>query len=970
VRIRHLLAFALALPLALGAFHLTSTHVGIRGDAVASTEGFFGRGMFAAVGDLALGTDHQLSDLEIFERDLYWVKQRYVDERSLDPEAMFQAGLDHVERAVDEVMFIREPGGRRLQVSVGAHSTVIMLQPVTSFTALHGQLQRVATVLDAHLSADVDRPMVEYAFVNGALSTLDPHSMLLPPVSAKEMDVDNQGEFGGLGIEITVREGRLTVKAPLEGTPASRAGLKAGDHIIRIEDESTINMDLSDAVSRLRGKVGSPVRIKVKRKTAPTPLPFTIVRDVIRINPVEGQLLEGNVGYVRVKSFHGRTSADLEVLLTRFRREAGGAMQGLILDLRSNPGGYLHQAVEVSDRFLQDGVIVATIEGAEQRREEERASRAGTEPDYPIAVLVNGSSASASEIVAGALRNQNRAVIIGERTFGKGSIQHLYNNRDESKLKLTVGKYLTPGDHSIQSVGISPDILVQPSVLRAAETEGDPPVASLYYREWLEREEDLDKNLGSNKESFGAEAAGDPALSVRYLRPELDDDAEWDPRQDWEVGFAREVLLAADGHRRAEVLLSAQDVVVRRGAQEEASIVEAFAGLGIDWRAGQAPLAPTEVQLDVRLELSNGERLIPGEDGEVRLFVTNTGSAPVEQLSALTISENAWLDHREFYFGHLGPGETRSFPQKVSLNEGYGATKNPVQIRFRTPEQPSLLEVEQMVQSSARGLPRFAYALALHDDGSGTSQGNGDGRPDVGEIVDLELTVTNIGDGETVEAFARVKNRSGRTLDLRVGGHELGIATTADGTPCDPMGDDGEEVPKDCHHRLGPGASFTARMSFELREPDDEEEGWALDIQIGDNAAYDYTTIQRGGFYDYFQLEEELFLVPGQAFDGEERRPPIIQVTRSPGVETADPGVVISGVVEDPTGVRDVIIFHGKDKIFFRGGDAEMSVVPFTVDRTFEPGTNLVFILARNHRGLVSTWALDSWVPEGLAQTP
>ncbi|MDP6934520.1 MAG: S41 family peptidase, partial [Myxococcota bacterium] len=460
--LKHVFLLGLALPAGLLGYHMFAGWQAGNGNAAT-------RALSDAVSGLTLGHGYDLSDLKLLQRDLWYVETRYVEKERIDPENMFQGALEFVEREVPEVNFQREPRGSRLHVEVGSYTTVLLLEPITSFVALTSQLRRVAAILEDHLSNEVALPEVEYAFINGALSTLDPHTVLIPPEAAREMEVDNQGEFGGLGIEITTRNGRLTVKQPLEGTPAAMAGLQSDDHIVRIEEESTINMDLSDAVSKLRGPVGAPVTIKIMRTGFDAPREFTIIRDRIRINPVEGELLEGDIGYVRIKNFHANVSSDLDALLARLARESGGKPRGLVLDLRANPGGYLNQAVDVSNKFLSRGVIVTTVEGGTGKRQEQKATSAGTEFAYPIAVLVNGSSASASEIVAGALRNQHRAIIVGERTFGKGSVQHLYANNDESRLKLTVAKYLTPGDQSIQSVGISPDILLQPSVILKAD---------------------------------------------------------------------------------------------------------------------------------------------------------------------------------------------------------------------------------------------------------------------------------------------------------------------------------------------------------------------------------------------------------------------------------------------------------------------------------------------------------------------
>jgi carboxyl-terminal processing protease len=947
--LKHLALFGVALPTSFMGYHaLAGRSPGAGGASAPHQE------LVDAVQGFALGGSHELSDLELLERNLYHVEHRYVEKARLDPEAMFQGALDAVERDVGEVMFVREPHGRRLQVSVGAFSTVLLVEPISSFDVMVGQLRRVAAVLEDHLSDEVDHAEVEYSLINGALSTLDPHTVLLPPDAAREMEVDNQGEFGGLGVEIKVdRNGWLVVAQPMDGTPAHQAGLKAGDRILRIEDESTVNMDLVDAVDRLRGEVGTQVRILVEREGEKKPRTFTITRARIEIFKVEGELLEGAVGYVRIPSFHRNVSANLDALLARFKRESGGELRGLVIDLRDNPGGYLNQAFEVANRFLDDGVVVSTVEGGNRRREEQRATRQGTEPAYPIVVLVNGNSASASEIVAGALRNRDRAVIIGERSFGKGSVQHLYRNKDESNLKLTVAKYLTPGDHSIQSVGIPPDILLQPSVVRPGEGD-EEPLVSLYWREWTEREADLDRHLAQVDRSLE-----DATWRVRYLREASEDD-EPDPRSDWEVDFSRRVLLAARSARRADVLRSAQPVVEGARRTQEREIVAAFGAVGVDWSEGLNEARPS---LEIDLDLGEDGALVAGEEEEIVLRVRNTGAAPLSRLSAWTESENPWLDHKEFYVGRLAPGETRELTTRVTLHEGYLDEIVPVQVHFRDPSERRLSSQTVRVRSKAAPRPAFSYSLRVVDDGTGRSQGDGDGLPEPGEIVDLELTVVNTGDGPSSEAFARLGNKSGRALDLSRGRIRLGESKDAEGAPCPRPEAEG------CKRAMAPGSTAVGRFTFTLRELPPESEGWALQLRVGDNARYDYGAVQRGGFGEYFQVEERLLLRPGQPFDGTGRVPPRVRVTRAPELETSSAHVVLSGVVEDDESVRDVLVFHGEDKVFFQGGRGGDPALPFSVEPELKPGANLVTVLARDDQGLKATWSQAVWqdVPAATA---
>lgn len=944
---QHLLLVSLSAPLSYAGYHVLSGAAG---------EGAHAADIDLSAANFAVGGGYRLDELALLNRTLYYVSQRYVDSDRIDPERMFQAALDRVERKVPEVLFVREPGGRRLQVSVSDFETVLLIDPIEDLDRLYASLRRVAAILDEHVSEDVPLPELEYALVNGALSTLDPHSVLLPPRDAREMGVDNQGEFGGLGVKIEVREGRLVVDQPLPGTPADRAGLRADDRILRIEGESTLNMDLEDAVTRLRGEVGSPVTMLIERRGLAAPFTVTIVRARIDLNPVEGELLEGAIGYVKVTQFHRKVGRELDDHLARFHRELNGKpLKGVILDLRRNPGGFLNQAVAISDKFLDDGVIVSTVEGGGRRRDEERARASGTEPDYPMAVLVDGNSASASEIVAGALRNQGRAVIIGERSFGKGSVQHLYpNNQDDSSLKLTVAKYLTPGDHSIQSVGIPPDIALQSSLVRpapAAEGNGPAPdpVVSLYWRDWIDREASLDRHLENGPADTSA-----PPFTVRYLEDEPQDEIGASARGDWEVDFARELLLAAPGGRRAQVLKGAAPVVRARAEEEAVRIEAAFGALGIDWQAGENPASPS-VELALQVGPDGEDKLLAGASDEVALTITNTGAVPLYRLSALTHSETPWLDLREFYVGHLAPGASRTVRRRITVPAGAPDERARVEIVLRDPDTEALLRHPETVAIDGLGLPRFAYELRLIDDGSGDSKGDGDGIPEPGEVVELEVAVENIGTGAAERLLVRLHNESGKAVDLEQGRLRLGTLVDPDCTPV-----------ATCARRLGVGETATGRLRFGLVGPVPDE-GWSLELQVGDQERFDHTTVYRAGFYDHFQLTETLVLRPDAPLADHRRVPPQIHVSRAPALESPGSEVVLSGLVTDDQSVRDVVIWHNKTKLFYRGGDGA-SRLPFTASPTLDEGENILVVLARDELGLRSSWSQPTW--HGAATEP
>jgi len=307
--------------------------------------------------------------------------------------------------------------------------------------------------------------------IRGMLSTLDPHSAYMTPEMYKEMQVETKGEFGGVGIQIGVKENRLAVIAPIDGTPAQRAGIKAGDYITKVNEESTKDLTLMDAVQKMRGPKGTKVNLTIQRDGANDPLQFTLVRDTIKIESVKSKVLD-NIGYVKLTQFQEATGRDLGRVLKQFKDQK---VQSTILDLRNNPGGLLTAAVEVSEQFLPNGKLVVYTKGRESKKDEWFAKGKDQMDDSPMIILVNEGSASASEIVAGALQDYGRAVIVGTTSFGKGSVQTILPLGDGSGLRLTTAKYYTPKGRSIQSTGITPDIVVKPQPpTTVAKADGKP----------------------------------------------------------------------------------------------------------------------------------------------------------------------------------------------------------------------------------------------------------------------------------------------------------------------------------------------------------------------------------------------------------------------------------------------------------------------------------------------------------------
>jgi len=302
-----------------------------------------------------------------------------------------------------------------------------------------------------------DRKLLEQA-IRGMLGGLDPHSAYLSEEDFKDLQAGTKGEFGGLGIEVGMEDGFIKVIAPIDDTPAQRAGVLAGDLIIRIDDEPIRGLGLDEAVKRMRGEPGSEIVLTIMREGEEKPLRISVVRDIIRVASVKQRLLEPGFGYVRISQFQSHSTQDMLQAISKLKEDNDGPLRGLVLDLRNNPGGVLNAAVAISDAFLEQGLIVYTegrVPNAEQRFE---AGPDDVLEGVPMVVLVNGGSASASEIVAGALQDHRRAVIMGQQTFGKGSVQTIVPINDTSGIKLTTARYFTPNGRSIQAEGIVPDI--------------------------------------------------------------------------------------------------------------------------------------------------------------------------------------------------------------------------------------------------------------------------------------------------------------------------------------------------------------------------------------------------------------------------------------------------------------------------------------------------------------------------------
>ncbi len=403
--------------------------------------------------------------------------------------------------------------GAALAASFGAGAlaerSASAIPPRASAYRRLGVLSQVMAHIENSYVDAVDEDRLIDGAIRGMVGTLDPHSSYLNAEEYALLESDTTGQFGGVGVEIDARGDYLTVIAPIAGSPAARAGVRAGDEILQIEGRDARGLDVDEAVRRMRGAPGSHVRVVLQRRGQSEPLRLDLVREVVHVSSVESHVMEGGVGYLSIKSFQERASDEVGRALDELTRASNGRLRGLVLDLRNDPGGLLDEAIFIADEFLAEGVIVSTRGRDGSAQDEARAHAAGTRPDFPVVVLVNEYTASAAEILAGALQDHRRATLVGTRTFGKGSVQTVVDLPDGGALKLTIARYFTPSGRSIQAQGIAPDVQVEQVALPDAPAPGSP--------EAPERERDLDQHLPNN-ESNDPPPVEAPGSEIRDLQ--------------------------------------------------------------------------------------------------------------------------------------------------------------------------------------------------------------------------------------------------------------------------------------------------------------------------------------------------------------------------------------------------------------------------------------------------------------------
>ncbi|MFZ9094072.1 MAG: S41 family peptidase [bacterium] len=664
----------------------------------------------------------------------------YLELGRLDFSELQEAALLALEREIAEVRVVTPQSKSESQRILFRESTLVKLDSPLSLREMYEGLQSLILKLHEKLP-EYQSTELELIALGAIMSSLDPHSVVLPPSSYAEFNENTRGRFAGVGIVIGIRDKQLTIISLMEGGPAERAGLRIGDQVKEIDGESTKKMSLSAIMQGLRGEIGSRMDLTVERSGKE--ITYELQREDIQISSSDSVDLRFDDGipvrYIRLKLFQEDTSTDLEKQLDNL-----DSVAGLILDLRGNPGGLLQEAVRVSDLFLPpEKRIVSTQTNTDLTSYDSHQLLSSPKiQNIPIVVLVNGQSASASEIVSAALKVNNRAIVVGEQTFGKGSVQSIWGMPGNFGLKMTIARYLTPDNLSIQDVGVQPDLQLDPLYLsendihlRSLQQESKAENYILHYmRDSEDEETDMDKPLSA------AEIENDDyvRIAVRLLREHL-------PYQE-----TMKATLA-----RSHAMLQAQ--------AEKEVVSEILQQAKLDWTlSSPSPTELPELQISFEQEIDLGvwqgitPPFAPDRKLRIKVQLENKGSMPMERVLVVSESSIDWLDDIEFPFGKLEGGEKGLWVREIDVDQQENPSWLPLDFLVLEGEDQELLRKEFLWSVVPDALPTFSMGFQIIDNGSAGSVGNGDGIPQAGETLALKVNLEMQDPQELEEVVLRI----------------------------------------------------------------------------------------------------------------------------------------------------------------------------------------------------------------------
>ena len=713
-----------------------------------------------------------LSEHTLVAEVLMHLQLDYIDSEKLEPELLLEGALTELERMVPEVwvetQLHQSDSIQTLQVNVGNEKTFLSILQLQELYDLHLVLQKLKKHL-LQMDLQLTKSRIEQIFVNGILHQLDEYSVLLPKEIFHEFNINLGGHFAGVGLVVGMRDGYLTVIAPMDGSPASKAGMLPLDRIVEVDGEKNEHMTLDEILHRLRGEIGSPVKLSVLRKGHSKALQFVLHREQIQVESVVIYELgsEGkSVKYARIKNFQIETSQELKNKLGDLKNT-----EGLILDLRNNPGGLLEEAVKVSDLFLEwKKRIVSTKSSSESTTHYSKQLFANENYlTIPIIVLINHGSASASEIVAAALQQNERAIVIGQPSFGKGTVQTVWDLKKGYGLKLTVGEYLTPSGHSIHRIGVVPNLQLNPVSIpvKKADSQNVTQTTKTFENQNLpDLQSPVDLERFYMISGFEGEKTNnsEDSIKIRYLSrhsKQYDESQIVDKnvitdnlKEDIAIETARRALM----HWNTGNFKSVLQQISREIEQKElAKITGALAVHGIDWSLNPFLKSPA----GENLKLSWSAETISDDLLQLDVHLKNDGLIDAQRLIVVTKSSNGLLDGLEFPVGKLLPEKIETRSLQINISAGMMDEIEPVEMIIFDHNFQKIKSFKEQLRFPEKPVTFFRVSMKIFDNGEFGSEGNGDGKVQSGETIALSFKITNMSKKLIPELMFYIKGTEG-----------------------------------------------------------------------------------------------------------------------------------------------------------------------------------------------------------------
>ena len=831
------------------------------------------------------------------------IGKHYVAPKKIDTKKLFESAINEIEKEIPESLI--KMSKRSTDVTVGIAKKKFGAPPNSLYSIPH-KLKPIIEFIEQHREHYPDELTTEEAALTGLADALDPHTSYLPPKVFKEFKVGTQGKFGGLGIVISIRDGQLTVIAPLDNTPASRAGIKTGDKIIQINDESTINMSLTEAVNLMRGKVGTKLRITTTRKGASKPNEMTITRAVINIESVKHQVYnykEKKYAFFQVKNFQANTVDDFNKALSEMNKN--GKLDGLILDLRNNTGGLLNQAIELSDRFLKEGVIVSTVMARKKVIERAEAHDTPDDITLPVVVIVNQGSASASEIVAGALKFNKRAIVIGNRSFGKGTVQTIFPLTRDSALKLTIAQYLAAGRYPIQQIGIVPDVKLIPISITKDQFDIS------------ENEFSSEKKLDHSFININQQTEK-PLLTISYLSPKKDseekDEIKYETTLNIETDFvakvAADIIFETKSFINSESLKTAARIVYSKvNASEDAKITAELAKNGINWEKGYVLLpSHAPIKINTRFLNSDGKvvsKLVAGDEYKFEVMVKNSWVKSIPRiLAVLREPDYTGGEEHEIVFGMIPANATIKKTIPISFKKAVPKQLAELKISLKSNSKELIQNQNVNAILEPANEPKFAFEYKI--------------KGQLGKKSTSMITnIFNVGKGSTSEnAVAVIYNDCEDDIYIEKGRNAL--------------------------KNLKSQKNETVKFKFHLKTQDPPPNCY-MRLAIADPDFFKFTSFR-------IALTSAGLIPPPE----NKYVPPVINVLEIP-LTTNQSKIEISGSFTATQKAKDWMIYLNQEKIAYQQNSKETKVMPIAYQVSLKKGRNVITLITRDGFDLVDS---------------